>query len=303
MPAEREILRIDPRLLQRLKGIELKSRFLVRGLYENRHRTRDFGVSTEFLEHRSYWPGDDVRTIDWRVYARSDRLYVKRFLMESNMKVHFLLDTSDSMRVPAESGLPTKLELAATIVGALAMMALSQQDSAGLYCLGRGIEERIPPGQGEHHLALLYQHLAAPRGEGGENFGLLARQAMREIGARGMVFLVSDALDPPEPLFEALKGFMVREQDVTLFQILDRTELTFPFENMTEFRHPETKQRVVGDPLRLRRRYLARLHEHLEQVEGFCRKAGADYLRIHNAEDLVKILSSHFLKRLMLRGK
>ena len=295
-------LTLDPRLLEQLKGIELRSRFLVRGFYENRHRTRDFGASNEFIEHRDYQPGDDIRRIDWRVFARTSRLYVKRFEMEANMRVHFILDTSDSMRVPAEDRRPTKLELASAIAGAVAMMAVAQQDSAGLFCLGDKIEEHIPARQGMRHLALIYQHLGDPRGEGGGNFGAIAWEAMQRIGRRGVTFVLTDALDELDPIFETLKGLMVREQDVTLLQVLDETELTFPFDTMTEFRHPESGRRIMGDPLLLRARYLERLTAHQERISEFCHQQGVDYLRVHNGDDLIALLSSHFLQRLVRRS-
>jgi uncharacterized protein (DUF58 family) len=295
-------LTLDPRMLEQLKGIELKSRFLVRGFYENRHRTRDFGASNEFIEHKDYQRGDEIRRIDWRVFARTRRLYVKRFEMESNMRVHFVLDTSDSMRVPAEGGRPTKLELAATIVGAVAMMAVSQQDSVGLFCIGDKIEEAIPARQGMRHLALLFQHLGSPHGQGGGNFGEVAWETLQRIGRRGVTFVLTDALDPLDPLFETLKGFMVREQDVTLIQVLDETELTFPFDKMTEFRHPESGRRIMGDPLALRDRYLARMAAHQENIRMFCSQHGVDYLRVHNGDDLVTLLSSHFVQRLVRRN-
>jgi len=294
-------LNIDPRLLEQLKGLELKSRFLVRGFYENRHRTRDFGASNEFIEHRDYCQGDEIRRIDWRVFARTKRLYVKRFEMEANMRVHFLLDTSDSMRVPAEDGRPSKMELASTIAGAVAYMAISQQDSAGLISIGDKIEESIPAKQGMRHLALLYQHLSAPTGKGGGNFGEVAWEAMQRIGRRGVTFVLTDALDELDPMFEALKGLAVREQDVTLIQVLDETELTFPFDKMTEFRHPESGRRIMGDPLALRARYLERMNAHQARIGEFCHQHGVDYVRVHNGDDLVVLLSSHFVQRLVRR--
>jgi uncharacterized protein (DUF58 family) len=295
-------LTLDPRLLEQLKGIDLKSRFLVRGFYENRHRTRDFGASNEFIEHKDYQRGDEIRRIDWRVFARTRRLYVKRFEMEANMRVHFILDTSDSMRVPADGGRPNKLELAATITGAVAMMAVSQQDSAGLFCIGDKIDEAIPARQGMRHLALLFQHLGSPRGQGGGRFGEIAWDTLQRIGRRGVTFVLTDALDPLEPIFETLKGLMVREQDVTLIQVLDETELTFPFDKMTEFRHPESGRRVMGDPLALRDRYLARMTAHQDKIRLFCSQHGVDYLRVHNGDDLVTLLSSHFVQRLIRRN-
>lgn len=295
-------LEIDPVLLQRLKGIDLKSRYLVRGLYTSRHRTADRGSSTEFIEHREYRRGDELRTIDWRVLARTERLFVKVHEMESNMRVHLVLDTSASMRVPPPSGLPSKLELAAVIAGAIAMMVETQQDAVGLLCVGDRIEEFIPARQGPMHLGLIYQHLADPRGDGGGRYGQRVLEASDRLGKRGVVFLITDALDDPETLRSALQNLRVRNQDVTLIQVLDRNELEFPFDRMTEFRHPETRAKVVGDPAALRAGYLARLHAHLEKVEMACQKAQADYLLLDNTADLTKLLALHFIRRLMRGG-
>jgi uncharacterized protein (DUF58 family) len=302
MTATAEQLEVDPRLLERLKGIELKSRFLVRGLYSSRHRTRDVGSSTEFIEHREYRWGDEIRTIDWRVLARTDRLYVKVHEMEANMRVHVVLDTSASMRVPPPPGLPSKLELAGVIAATIAVMAEGQQDSVGLLCIGNRVEEAIPARQGKTHLHLLFQHLSAPRGSGGGRFGELVLESGAHLGTRGMVFLLTDGLDDPDRIFSALKDLRVRQQDVTLIQILDRNEREFPFDRMTEFRHPENGERVVGDPAVLRGNYLKRLQTHLERVQSSCRKSQADYLLLDNGDDLRKLLSLHFLRRLMRGG-
>ena len=170
-------LDIDPTLLQGLKNIELKSRFLVRGLYSSRHRTRRPGRSDRFVEHREYRWGDELRTIDWRVLARTDRLYVKVHEMEANMRVHVVLDTSASMRVPPPPELPGKLELAAVIAGAVAVLADGQQDAVGLLCLGDRIQEAIPARQGKEHLHLLASAPGALRGSGGGRFGDLVLES------------------------------------------------------------------------------------------------------------------------------
>jgi uncharacterized protein (DUF58 family) len=302
MPSADTKLSIDPHLLQQLKGVELKSRFLVRGLYNNRHRTSDFGSSTEFVEHREYRRGDELRTIDWRVFARTGRFYVKVHEMEANMRVQFVIDSSDSMRVPAEDGLPSKLELSATIAGAIARMVQTQQDAVGMVCLANKIEEYIPARQGVNHLNQIYEHLNSPRGGGGGNFGGLLKDVAARFGARGMVFVFSDCLDDPKSLHDALKYLRVRQQDVTVFQIFDQRELDFPYDRMMEFRHPETGERVIGDPAALRTNYLKRLHAHIEEVESACQKSQADYLRLHNADDLQKLLSVHFIRRLLGGG-
>ncbi len=289
---------IDPVLLQRLKGIELKSRFLVRGLYNNRHRTSDFGSSTEFIEHREYRRGDEIRSIDWRVYGRTNRFYVKVHEMEANMRVQLLVDTSASMRVPPPPGLPGKLELACVIAGALAMMAQTQQDSVGLMLIGNRIEEQLPARQGVNHLHEIYQHLAHPRGGGGGKFGELVQVATERLASRSMVFLITDALDDPAILGAALKNLRVRLLDATVIQIFDKMELEFPFDRMTEFRHPESGARIIGDPAALRNKYLERLEKHRQAIVDICQKAQADLLQLSNADDLVKLLSLHFIRRL-----
>lgn len=295
-------LEIDPSLLQRLRGVELKSRFLVRGLYSSRHRTADRGASTEFIEHREYRKGDELRTIDWRVLARTNRLYVKVHEMEADMRVHLLLDTSASMRVPPLAGLPTKLELAATLAGTIAVLAEGQQDAVGMACLGDRVEEFIPPKQGKLQVQLLFQHLGDPKGGGGGRYGELVREASARMGSRGIVFLLTDALDDPDALLAALSQLRVREQDVTLIQVLDRNEIDFPFDRLTEFRHPETGERVVGDPATLRARYQARLKAHLERIQTCCKKAHAEYLLLDNASDLNRLLALHFIRRMIHGG-
>jgi uncharacterized protein (DUF58 family) len=295
-------LEIDPALLQRLKGVELKSRFLVRGLYTSRHRTADRGASTEFIEHREYRKGDELRTIDWRVLARTNRLYVKVHEMEADMRIHLLLDTSESMRVPPPARLPNKLELACVLAGTISVLAEGQQDAVGLACLGNRIEEFIPPKQGKLHLQLLFQHLGEPRGHGGGRFGELVLEASARLGPRGLVFILTDALDNPDLLQTALQQLRVREQDVTVIQILDRNEIDFPFDRLTEFRHPETGARIVGDPAALRSRYQARLKAHLKRVQTCCKKAHAEYLLLDNAADLNKLLVLHFIRRMIHSG-
>src|SRR5262245_47901553 len=283
-------LEIDPSLMQKLKGIELKSRFLVRGLYNSRHRTADHGASTEFIEHREYRKGDELRRIDWRVLARTDRLFVKVHEMESNLRVHLVVDTSASMRVPPPAGLPGKLDLACVIAGAVATLVEGQQDATGLAFLGDRVDEFIPARQGKAHLALLYQHLGGPPGGGGGRFGALVKEVSPRLGSRGVVFLLTDALDDPDAFTAALRDLRVREQDVTVVHILDRNELEFPFDRMTEFRHPETNRRLVGDPAVLRANYLARLRAHIERIETGCQKSQAEYLRLDNGDDLARLL-------------
>jgi uncharacterized protein (DUF58 family) len=295
-------LQIDPRLLQRLKGIDVRSRFLVRGLYVNRHRTADFGKSTEFVEHREYRWGDELRSIDWRVYGRTNRLYVKVHEMEANMRVALVVDSSASMRVPPAPGLPGKLELAAVIAGAVATLVSAQQDAVGLLLLAERLEAEMPPRQGPDHLLELYRLLGAPRGSGGGAFGRLLLEALPRLGSRGLVLLLTDALDDLDSLGTALRQLRVRQQDTTLVHILDRNEIEFPFDRMTEFRHPESGLRLVGDPAALRGQYLERLAAFRARVADLCRQTQTGYLFLSTADDLAKLLALHLIRRLAEGG-
>ncbi len=296
-------LRIDPRLLEELTSIELKSRFLVRGLYASRHRTADHGPSSEFVEHRDYRFGDELRTIDWRAYARTERLYVKVYEMESIMRIHLLLDTSDSMRVPAWEGHPGKLGMGAVIAGAIGAMGQAQRDAVGLICLGDRLEPQIPARQGEAHLALIYRQLENPPGRGGGAFGERVIEAGSRLGSRGMVVLLTDALDDPEALLGALQRLRIQRHDAIVIQILDRREVEFPYDRMTEFRHPENGRRVIGNPASLRERYLERLKAHVDRIRDICRKSEADHLFLHTGDDLRKLLALHFIRRLIRRSR
>ena len=295
-------LRIDPRLLQRLHDIELRSRFLVRGLFSSRHRTSDFGSSTEFIEHREYRWGDELRNIDWRVFGRSDRFYVKVHEMEADMRVHLVVDCSESMRVPPPPGLPGKLDLACVIAGAVASMVVGQQDSVGLYMIGDRLDVEIPARQGEMHLHQAMRCLASPpRGHGGA-FGKHLLGAGGRAGTRGMFFVLTDALDDLDEFDRAVKILRQRTQDVTVVRIFDRRELDFPYDRMTEFRDPESGQRVYADPHVVRHTYLQALGRHRERVADICRRAEAELLELDNAGDLGDLLSLHLLRRLTVRG-
>jgi len=301
MPSDmaRGELQIDPALLERLSGLELRSRFLVRGLFASRHRTSDFGSSTEFIEHRAYRWGDELRTIDWRVFGRTDRFYVKVHEMEATMPIHLVLDTSASMRVPPESGRLGKFALAQVVAGAIATMAVWQQDAVGLFTVGDAVDTQMPPRQGDLHLSQVLRGLANPPLGTGGAFGERLMDVGARAGSRGMMFVLTDALDDVNLLGRALRTLRGRLQDVTLIRIFDRRELDFPYDRMTEFRQPETGERVFADPHTVRRHYLERLNAHREAVAATCRKAETTLLELDTASDLAALLSLHFIRRLM----
>ena len=219
---------LDPRVLARIRGLELKPRTIVEGFLSGLHRSPLKGFSVEFAEYRQYLPGDDLSTIDWKVFARSDRHYVRKYEEETNLRAYLLLDVSASMGFG--SGAMTKVEYGSCLAACLAYLMKRQRDSAGLMTFDNRIRTLLPPASRPGHLRTLL--LTLDRQEIGEtsDMGRPLHQLADAIDKRGLVVLISDLLDDPSRVVDGLKHLRFRGNDVLVFQVLDRAELTFPFE-------------------------------------------------------------------------
>lgn len=300
--ATRQFRYLDPKILQQISGIELKARLLVEGLYASRHRSPHYGYSPEFLDHREYSPGDDLRTVDWRTYARTDRLYVKRFRMESNMNVVCLLDVSGSMGYePQQKGRLKKLEYASYMAASLCYLALRQQDSAGLITFDTGIRHFIPPGQGDRHLFLILNHLEGIQPGNETRLGDTIQRLIPRLPRRGIIVLISDCHDDPDGVVAGLKNVAARGHELIVFQLLDHDEVTWPFRNLCNFKDLETGATVMGDPLALRHAYLEKLSAFTSAIEHGCNLCGSDYRLIDTSKPIEEMLQSYLLMRRAVR--
>ena len=292
--------RVDPASLMRIKSLEMRAKVVVDGFWKGIHRSPYHGFSAEFTEYRAYTPGDDPRYIDWHVYARSDRLNIKRFEDETNLKCHLLVDQSRSMAYGSTSY--TKAEYAATLGATLAYFLFSQGDAVGLVTFDEVLNQVMPP---KHRPTYLHQLMCAleqtPQGKG-TDLRLPLQQIVRMVTRRSMIILVSDLLTPIEHLETDLALVCAGGHDVVLFHVMDPEELNFQFSDPALFRDIETGKQIYVDPSTAQAHYTSQLKQHLSRVDTICRNLGIDYhlFATDRAFDLALL---EFLQHRMWRRK
>jgi uncharacterized protein (DUF58 family) len=289
---------LDPAVLARLGTLELKARAIVEGFLTGLHRSPMKGFSVEFAEYRQYLPGDDLATIDWKVYARSDRYYVKKFEEETNLDCHLLLDVSASMAYAGVRPVTiSKLEYASMLAGSLAYLMNRQRDAVGLTTFDDAIREMLPPGSRPGHLRSILLTLdrvrVGQRTDVSKPLHLLADG----MGRRGMVIVISDLLDDPERVVDGLRHFRFRGTDVIVFHLLHPDELTFPFEGAARFRDMEGDEEVLAVPAAVRQTYLAELQRTLDFYKRQLTSTGIDYQTLDTSQPLDFALAAYLSTR------
>ncbi len=295
MPEKADLQYLDPAVIARLGTLDLKARTVVEGFLTGLHRSPFKGFSVEFAEYRQYLPGDDLSTLDWKVYARSDRHFVKKFEEETNLQCRLLVDVSGSMAYAA-SGV-SKLEYACTLAASLAFLMQRQRDAVGLAAFDRRIVSLVPPGSRPGHLRSILTALErlAPGAE--TDLAAPLHLIADSLTRRGLIIVISDLLDRPEGVIDALKHFRYRGSDVIVFHVLDRDELTFPFAEPARFQDPETGVEVVADPRLVRRQYLDTLEGMLTTYKRELGVAGIDYCLLDTSQPLDLALLAYLSNR------
>jgi uncharacterized protein (DUF58 family) len=292
----RDLRFLDPAVLATLGTMELKARTVVEGFLSGLHRSPYKGFSVEFAEYRQYLPGDDLSAVDWKVYARSDRHYIKRFEEETNLECHLLLDVSASMAYRGTAAM-TKMEYGSVLAGSLAFLMHRQRDATGLIAFDDRIRFRMPAGArpGHLHALLLALERLAPGAR--SNVALPVNQVAEALLKRGLVVLVSDLLDEPEPVVRSLKHLRFRGTDVIVFHVLDPDELTFPFRGPSRFRDLENAEEIVAEPSAVRGAYLRALGSLVETYGRELRAAGIDYVQLDTSQPLDRALLAYLSAR------
>ena len=287
---------LDPESLLRLQNLSLAARLVVEGLYAGMHKSPHHGFSIEFAEHREYTPGVDPRHIDWRVFGRRDKLYVKQYEEETALRCYLLLDTSASMGYKSTPSL-SKIEYASYLAASLAYLMASQHDSVGLITYDTGVRDLIPPRQGTGHLRVLIERLeqAVPSGETGVSATF--HQLAESIKRRALVVVFSDLFDDPDAVVQALKHFRHRKHEVIVMQTLDPAELDFPFDDINCVEDLESGREVVSDPRAFRKAYLDEFGRFLEVIRGGCREAGIDHNIARTSEPFPAFLGEYLARR------
>ena len=275
-PASRRDARsfIDPQALMRIESLQLRAASVVDGLFHGLHRSPYHGFSVEFSEYREYLPGDDLRYLDWRVLARSDRFYIKRFEDETNLRCELLVDTSRSMGFGSDQY--TKLDYARTLAGTIAYFLYLQRDAVGLRAFDERIVETLPPRYRPGHLHRLLLALERTPAGSGTDLSAPLEEIAATVTKRGMIVLISDLLAPVEKLATSLGYLRSRGHEVVLLRILDPTEISFSFDTPTMFQDAESGQQRYVEPRWARDEYQRRFQEHAAAVKQTCDHLGID---------------------------
>jgi uncharacterized protein (DUF58 family) len=291
---------LDPATIARIGRLDLRAKQVVEGYISGMHKSPFFGQSVEFVQHREYVSGDDIRHLDWKVWSKTDRYYIKQFEAETNLRATLVVDTSESMAYGR--GPMTKYEYACTAAACLAYLITKQQDSAGLFTYGFDVRQVVPPRSSQMHVDAIARALDASRPGQQTDVQKVLRKVAESTGSRGVVILFSDLLTDRGPLFKGLEMLRHKRHDVVVFHVLDDDELTFPFGGTTKFEGLEEQPHLVCDPKALRDGYLEELEAYLTEVRRGCTRMGVDYTLIRTSDYLDAVLSRFLFRRMADRA-
>jgi len=291
----------QPEVLSKISRLELRARHVVEGFVSGMHKSPYKGFSVEFANHRPYVPGDDIRHIDWRVYAKADRFFIKEYEEETNMRVHLLLDASASMSYPEHpgTGRMTKWDYAATVAASLAHLLVHQQDAVGLTLFDSEIRRQLPVSTNRAALVDLVSAIEANPPQRKTDVKILFPHLAGKLPRRGMVVILSDLLTDPEDIIQGLQRFRYGRHDVLVLHVLDHDELQFPFVDRTLFEGMEdVNLEILTDPQSLRNSYLAALEAFVRRIRGVCLDQRIDYALLSTADGVDVALSTFLATRL-----
>ena len=286
---------LEPSLVERLNHLQLSARSVVEGSIIGQHRSPVKGASVEFRQHRFYTPGDEPRRIDWRIFARTDRPYIKEYDEETNLRCVLMLDCSGSMAYRGQSG--TKHEYGAKLVAALSYLMLAQTESVGLGLFGPRLEQWVAPRAGTQQLSRLIDALerSVPRGEA--KMAQALQEAADRLGRRSLVIAVSDCFANAQSLREGLARLRHDRHETILLQVIDRDEMEFPFRKWLRLRGLEGERAQLVEPALIRRTYLNNFRAHRRSLRETCRSLGAEFYSIVTDKPLIDSVTSFLHRR------
>lgn len=290
-------------VLDRIASLEMRAREVVEGTMAGLQRSPYLGVSSEFAQHRAYVPGDDVRHVDWKVYGRTERYYVRQFQEETNFVVTFLVDCSESMRFGSHA--TTKLDYACVVTASLSYLALQQSDAVAVALFDESLLHYVPPRTGLGTLGRVASRLEAIRAERGTRLDAVSAVLAEIIGRRGIVVLLSDMMDvgaeagDESALARAIQQLRARRHETVVFHVLDPQEVVFDFGGRVRFEGLESMPHAVAEPARIRAEYVAIVEAFLARTQAVCAAARADYMLANTAEPVDRLL----IRYLTARGK
>lgn len=285
----------DPALLDRLTGLSLVARTVVEGFMAGHHRSPHRGSSIEFAQHRQYVPGDELRRVDWKIFARSNRLVVKEFVEETNFSCHLLVDASESMAYASRKW--SKFDYARWCAAALAYLVLRQRDAAGLVLFDSEVRDKVPPKNGAHQAGEIVLMLERAEPRGSTSVGKVLNWIGGRLRRRGIVAVFSDFFDDTELLVEGMRRLTHAGHEPILFQVLDPQELDFDFHSLHRLDGLEGLGRVKVDPRAIRAAYREEITRHQEQLKQKAHALGVDFVPLTTATPLDVALSTYLSHR------
>ncbi len=291
---------LNPKTLARISSLDLRARLIVEGLMAGMHRSPFQGISVEFAEHRQYAPGDDIRHVDWKVFAKTDKIYLKQYLEETNLNLICVVDASESMGYSSlkHDGYSwSKYDHATSIAAAMAYLAIKQQDSVGLAVFDNELRRFLKPRNSPGQWRLVTQELSQATKSKKTNTGKVLEQLAENLSHRSLLILISDFFDDLGTIESGLRHLHYRRHEVMCFQILDPMELDFPFEDVTLFKGMEEWGELLTEPRGLREAYLAELNSFRDRLKKICRSLHMDYACMNSGEPLDVALSGFLATR------
>jgi len=287
---------LKPEVINQIKRLDLRAQFVVKGFLQGLHASPFHGFSVEFSEHRRYSHGDDPKDIDWLVFAKTDKYYVKKFEAETNITGYLVMDLSQSMGFTHRQEL-TKFDYAICLAASLCYLMVYQQDPVGLVTFDQKLRDVIPPKSKRTQLGNILAHLANLKPAGQTDIAKSVTQLAALMRHKSLVMLFSDLLQDPGPVFQALRRLRHRGHDVILFHILDEAEVHFPYDGMIEFEDPETQEKVVVDATSYRRDYQSEIESFRGLYRQECFQTGVDYVPLDTSLQFDKALLEYLSSR------
>ena len=287
---------VDPKVLARVKDLELLARTVVDGFINGLHRAPHFGASVDFAEHRGYVAGDDIRRVDWRLFARTDKYYIKQYEEETNFRAIIVLDSSESMRYSSGEN-PSKMDYGRYMAASLAYLVQKQSDAAGLALFDEKMYDWVPPATSQVTLMRMLAMMHDREPQKKTNIGEVLVDVSQRAGRRGLVMIISDLFDDLNHLKKGLEHLVARKHDVIVFNVMDPMEREFSFDRLTQFLGMEGYPDLLVDPRSLRKAYLEEVGAFTAGVRRVCLRARADFQVMDTSMPLGVALQAYLARR------
>jgi uncharacterized protein (DUF58 family) len=298
---------LDPQILAKVGKLDLKAKYIVEGFISGMHKSPFKGFSVEFAQHRGYVPGDDLKHLDWKVYAKNERLNIKQYEAETNLVTTLLLDASESMAYtsPLKKGeASAKLEYAKLVIAALSYIVLGQSDAVAVGIFDQTLREFIPRSTRKVHLNRICASLENIEPQNKTGVGDVLHTVAQRVGRRGITVIVSDLFDKIENILSGIQHLRHDGHEVVVLHLLDKDELTFPFEGLVQFKGLEYANQVLCHPRMVKKAYLEELHKFLTRMKAMCTRNGVDYVQVSTDTPVEVVLAAYLTgrERAMMAG-